>query len=37
MREMDILQKEDLPYFEELEQAGKAVILRFDSMEDLMN
>ncbi len=36
MNEMNILQKEDLPYFEELEKAGKAVILRFDSMEDLM-
>lgn len=37
MREMNILQKEDLPYFEELEKAGKAVILRFDSLDDLMD
>lgn len=37
MREMNILQKEDLPYFEELEKAGKAVILRFDSLDALMN
>ena len=37
MREMNILQEEDLPYFEELEKAGKAVILRFDSLDDLMN
>ena len=37
MREMNILQKEDLPYFEELEKVGKAVILRFDSLDSLMN
>ena len=37
MREMNILQKEDLPYFEELEKAGKAVILRFDSLDALMH
>lgn len=34
---MNILQKEDLPYFEELEKAGKAVILRFESLDDLFN
>lgn len=37
MREMNILQKEDLPYFEELEKQGKAVILRFDSLDGLMD
>ena len=37
MKEMNILQKDDLPYFEELEKAGKAVILRFESLDDLMH
>ena len=37
MKEMNILQKEDLPYFEELEKTGKAVILRFESLDDLVN
>lgn len=37
MKEMNILQKEDLPYFEEMEKEGKAVILRFETLEDLMN
>ena len=37
MKEMNILQKEDLPYFEELEKEGKAVILRFETLDDLMN
>lgn len=37
MREMNILQEADLPYFEQLEKEGKAVILRFDDIEDLLD
>ncbi len=37
MREMNILQEADLPYFEELEKEGKAVILRFENLDDLLD
>ncbi len=35
MQEINILKEKDLPYFERLEREGKAVILRFDSLEAL--
>lgn len=34
MQEINVLRKNDLPYFERLEKEGKAVILRFSSMEE---
>lgn len=37
MREMNILQEADLPYFEELEKEGKAVILRFENLDELLD
>jgi hypothetical protein len=36
MKDMEILREGDIPYFEELEKEGKAVILRLD-LETLLN